>query len=187
MSSLRKTEKFYNVKMLQVLSHFFLVFLAITILITGCSKKEEKTEGGIFLGLTTLDRQQIGIKDIQGKVVLLEFWASWCHPCKTASPYMKKLYDENKDQGFLFFAVNNDDSPSVVKKYVRREKITYPVAFSDGRLEKSIGGIYSLPTFVIIDHTGRETDKFFGFSEEIYTQIDLSVQKHLAARRGPSN
>lgn len=100
----------------------------------------------------------IKLSSFNGKVVLIDFWASWCGPCRAANPYVQKLYRKYKANGFEVFAVSLDVNKPLWLKAIRKDKLTYTqVIDSDGWLSKVAEKYYvdALPTNFLLDRTGK--------------------------------
>ena len=100
----------------------------------------------------------IKLSSFNGKVVLIDFWASWCGPCRAANPYVQKLYKKYQANGFEVFAVSLDVNKPLWLKAIRKDKLTYTqVIDSDGWLSKIAEQYYvdALPTNFLLDKTGK--------------------------------
>jgi peroxiredoxin len=98
----------------------------------------------------------IKLADYKGKVVLLNFWATWCGPCKVEIPWFIEFNKTYKDRGFVVLGVSmDDDGWKSVKPYVAEKKVDYPVVIGNDDLGKLYGGIDSLPTTFLIDRSGK--------------------------------
>jgi len=98
--------------------------------------------------------KKVSLKDYRGKVVFLNFWASWCGPCRGEMPGMDKLYREFKGRGFEILAVNVKDKNDDAVKFIKELKISYPVALDP---EGEIGllyGAWAMPSTYLIDRKG---------------------------------
>jgi thiol-disulfide isomerase/thioredoxin len=94
--------------------------------------------------------------DYKGKVVLLNFWATWCGPCKIEIPWFIEFNKTYKDRGFAVLGVSlDDDGWKSVKPYIAEKKIDYTVVVGNDQVSKSYGDVESLPTTFIIDRDGR--------------------------------
>ncbi|MCZ6673372.1 MAG: TlpA disulfide reductase family protein [Verrucomicrobia bacterium] len=94
------------------------------------------------------------IPDLDGKVVLLDFWASWCAPCKASFPAMEELYQEFKDQGFVILAVSVDSSAKAYKKFADKSGVTFPLVLDAQKKLVSTAEIEVMPTSLMIDKKG---------------------------------
>ena len=100
----------------------------------------------------------IKLSSLTGKVVLIDFWASWCGPCRAANPYIQKLYKKYQANGFEVFAVSLDVNKPLWLKAIRKDKLTYTqVIDSDGWLSKVAEKYYvdAIPTNFLLDKTGK--------------------------------
>jgi peroxiredoxin len=99
---------------------------------------------------------EIKLSDLKGKVVLLNFWATWCGPCKIEMPWFVEFQREYKDKGFAVVAVSLDEEGwEVVKPFAEGLKLNFPVVVGDDELAGKFGGIAALPTTFIIDKEGK--------------------------------
>ena len=97
-----------------------------------------------------------GLSDYKGKVVLLNFWATWCMPCRQEMPSMETLWQKYKAQGFVIVAISNDEgSPSRIESFSKIFKLGFPILLDP---EGKVSGIYKvsgLPTSYLIDRKGK--------------------------------
>lgn len=115
------------------------------------------------LELTTLDGQRVALRDLRGKVVLLNFWATWCPPCKAEMPDLQALYEEHGDaHDFVVVGVNFQEAAAPVEAFVRERGLTFPV-WLDGQGDAGGKlGVRGLPVSFIIDREGRIRDAWNG-------------------------
>lgn len=104
--------------------------------------------------VTTLDGRKISSDSLRGKVVLVNFWATWCPPCREEMPAMERLWQHHKDQGFVIVAVSLDADPAVVKPFVDQHKLTFPVALDPKMDLGNAYGVRALPSSFIVDTQG---------------------------------
>ncbi|WP_331457078.1 MULTISPECIES: TlpA disulfide reductase family protein [Bacillus] len=107
--------------------------------------------------LETTNGQEVHLTDYRGKKVILNFWASWCGPCKIEMPDMEKFYHDTKDKGIEIVAVNataTEKDPSNVKQFLKENKYTFPVLLDQKGQAGAAYQIISIPTSFIIDTKG---------------------------------
>ena len=100
--------------------------------------------------------KSIHLADYKGKVVLLDFWATWCSPCKIEIPWFMDFEREYKDKGLVVLGVSmDDDGWKVVNEYVAKMKMNYPILLGNDNVGNLYGGVDSLPTTFLIDRGGK--------------------------------
>ena len=114
------------------------------------------------IALGTLEGKKISLKDFRGKVVLLNFWASWCVPCREEMPAMEKLYQEYKDKNFVILAVAVKDSKPDTLNFVKEFKLTYPVALDPDAKVGQEYGAWGLPVTYLIGPKGEALARGWG-------------------------
>ncbi len=135
--------------------------------------------------LQDLNGKQVSLSDFKGKVVILDFWATWCPPCVKEIPHFIELYEQYKDQGFAIVGISVDSGGiSVVKSFARKYQVNYPILMTDGRVDKAYGGIPSIPTTFVIDSAGNIRQKYIGYREKAVFEADIKAL--LAEAEAPS-
>jgi peroxiredoxin len=104
--------------------------------------------------LTDLEGRPWKLADLKGKVVLLNFWATWCPPCNRELPDLQALYEKYKDQGFVVLAVS-DEEAGKVKPFIAKRKLTYPVLLDPGRKVNDLFEIEGIPKSFVYDRDGK--------------------------------
>jgi peroxiredoxin len=112
--------------------------------------------------LTDLDGRKLRLSDYKGKVVLLDFWATWCGPCRTEIPHFVEMQNKYGAEGFQVVGVSMDDDAKPVREFSQQYKLNYPVAVGDDKLAELYGGVLGLPVNFIIDREGRIYAKHLG-------------------------
>ena len=105
--------------------------------------------------LESLDGGQISLASLRGKVVLVDFWATWCGPCHMQADILKPLYGEYRDRGVEFLAVDVEETREEVQDFVSENPFPYPVLLDVAGEANGAFGIVALPTLVILDDQGR--------------------------------
>ena len=106
--------------------------------------------------------KKVSLKDFRGKLVLLNFWASWCAPCREEMPAMERLYQRYKDQGFVILGVNVKDDKKSALSFLKELKITFPIAFDPQGEVGLLYGAWGLPVTYLIDTRGTAIARAWG-------------------------
>jgi peroxiredoxin len=106
----------------------------------------------------------VKLSDYKGKVVLLNFWATWCGPCKVEIPEFVEAYSKYRDKGFVILGVLSQDDPpqNELQAFMSDFKMNYPVMREHAQLEESFGTLWALPTSFVIDRNGQVCSKHMG-------------------------
>lgn len=123
----------------------------------------------IDFDLENINGDKESLSDYQGKVVFLNFWATWCGPCRLEMPSMQKLYDEFKDDGLEIVAVNLGERQKTVVKFLEKNELSFPVLLDETNMVAGIYGARSIPTTYIIDRNGNILSMTVG-TREWYTE-----------------
>lgn len=111
--------------------------------------------------LKNLDGEEVKLSDYKGKIVLINFWATWCPPCDREMPHLEKLYNEYKDE-LVILAVDVQESKKTVKKYVEKKGLTFPVLLdTDGRVAREYY-VAAFPTSYFVDADGYFVERVQG-------------------------
>ncbi len=137
------------------------------------------------------DGRLVHLKDYRGKVVLLDFWATWCGPCRVEIPYFTEFERSNKDRGFAVLGVAmDDDGWESVRPFLKELSVNYRVVIGDDKTSDQYGGIEALPTTYLIDRDGRIASTHIGLTpkKEFENAIEQLLQdghSSSASRSGP--
>jgi thiol-disulfide isomerase/thioredoxin len=125
--------------------------------------------------LVDLQGQSVRSADLEGKVVLLDFWATWCPPCRKEIPGFIELQETYGDDGVVVVGVSLDQGgPAVVARFVEKTGINYAVVMGDSRIVEAFGGIPSIPTTFVIDREGRIVERHVGYVSK--SRFEKSIQ-----------
>jgi thiol-disulfide isomerase/thioredoxin len=143
-----------------------------------CGK--EKRESPLRLApdftLRTLDGKEITLSKLKGKVILLDFWATWCSPCRESIPHLIQLYKAYQKKGLEVIGINMDKRDmETVRQFAMSMNIPYPIVMTSGQEERDYG-VTGLPSTILIDKKGRVRKKILGFTSEIAKQMTATVQ-----------
>ena len=117
--------------------------------------------------LETLDGDSIASSSLKGKVAIVNFWASWCAPCREEMPFLVDLRNEFRDRGFDVIGIAQDpENLGDILAQVEELGINYTIAIGDGILEDALGGVYAIPTTFILDRDSTVVAKHVGLVSE---------------------
>jgi thiol-disulfide isomerase/thioredoxin len=134
--------------------------------------------------LKDLAGKDLSLASAHGKVILLNFWATWCGPCRAEIPTLIELQNRYKDRLLIIGLVVDDDDPDAVKQVVDSEGINYPVALATDNIRITYGGIPALPTVFVINSDSRIVQKHVGlFNPALYeTEVRALLDLPIAAK-----
>ncbi len=115
--------------------------------------------------LPNLDGKKVSLKEFRGKVVFLNFWATWCVPCREEMPAMEKLYQEFKQKNFVVLAVNVKDRKQEAVNFVKELKLSYPIVIDPDAQVGLLYGAWGLPTTYLIGPKGEGLARAWGPAE----------------------
>jgi peroxiredoxin len=119
-------------------------------------KKESERKRAPEFELRTSDGKPVRLADYAGKVVLLDFWATWCTPCKSSMPWLNELHQKYGPEGFTLLGISMDeDGWSAVKPFVEKIEIKYPIVLGTKRVAYLYGDVEALPLAFFIDRNQR--------------------------------
>jgi peroxiredoxin len=107
--------------------------------------------------LATADGKAFRLSEHRGKTVLINFWATWCPPCREEMPALERLYKKHKDRGLVLVAVSIDGNPKAVPPYVRASKLTFPIVLDPSAEVANKYGVRALPSSFVVDRQGAMT------------------------------
>jgi len=140
------------------------VLLAGLVLLAGCSVAQGNASGKApDFSLQSINGKTIRLSDYNNKVVILNFFATWCPPCREEIPDFIELVNTTDKERFVIIGISIEKGDeSAVKKFAADRKINYPILVDDGFVSKTYGPINSIPTTFIIDKKGNITEKIIG-------------------------
>lgn len=112
--------------------------------------------------LTDMNGQQVDLREFAGKPILLNFWATWCGPCKFEIPAFVELQDEYRDDGFTVLGVSVDDPAPALQAFADEYKMNYPVLMADDAIQDAYGPIFAIPVSFFIRKDGTICKRHFG-------------------------
>jgi peroxiredoxin len=131
--------------------------------------------------LRDTDGNKVSLSDYRGKAVLINFWATWCAPCKIEMPWLISLQDQYASQGFQILGISSDDSSvsrADIAHFGQQEKIDYPLLLGDDAVSRKYGGIDFLPTSFFVGRDGKVVAESAGLVSK--DEIEANIKKALA-------
>lgn len=151
-------------------------FLSASRVVSTAYVKPEERKMAPDFTLDDASGTPVRLSDYRGKVVLLNFWATWCGPCRMEMPLFVEFQQAYRDRGFSVLGVSVDDEGwSAVRPYVDAKKINYPVMVAGGQISNLFGGLKAIPTTLIIDRHGRIAATHTGLCRKDEYEGDLKA------------
>src|SRR5258708_7711499 len=125
--------------------------------------------------LNDLDGKPFSLAEAKGKIVLLNFWATWCGPCRAEIPDLVDLQKRYVDKLEIIALATDEDDADQVRRFVRQAGINYRVAMTSDEVRSSYGGIAALPTAFVIDSLGRIVQKHVGLNDPAIYELELKA------------
>jgi peroxiredoxin len=125
----------------------------------------------------------VRLSDKGGSVVYLDFWASWCGPCKQSFPWMNEMQSKYKSKGFQVIAVNVDGRTEDAKKFLTQTPANFTVAFDSKGVNPKAYGVKGMPTSYLIGRDGRVLYQHQGFRESDRAELEKKIQNALEGKK----
>jgi thiol-disulfide isomerase/thioredoxin len=155
-----------------------IILLTIVIGCSGGGESESLSGGAPDFSLPAVDGSIVKMSDYSGKVILVDFWATWCPPCQEMIPVLSRLHKAYSDKGLVILGISLDkDGLGVLGTFVHENMIPYKVVMGDNRISNAFGGVSSIPTLYMVDREGRLVRKLTGFHS--YGQLEEQVKRYL--------
>ncbi len=131
--------------------------LIASVLFAGCNRSNRAQDHppAPDFSLTDLQGNKLQLSAYRGKVVLLDFWATWCAPCRAEIPQFVRLQKQYQAEGLQIIGISLDDDVKPVREFYREFAMNYPIAMGNDKLAQEYGGILGLPVAFVIDRQGR--------------------------------
>lgn len=157
-----------------------LVFVALRVWpqIAAAVGADSAASGQPAFELATITGATVSSDELRGHVVLVNFWATWCPPCRMEMPGFQSVYDRRRADGFVILGIAADAGTAGVERFLTERGITYPVAMATPSVTRAFGGPRTLPTSFLIDRSGRIRYRVEGIFTSV--ALDRAVQRLLS-------
>lgn len=154
----------------------FVLCMAGLFLLAQCGKeKKSLTSSAPDFTLKTLDGQEITLSQLKGKTVLLDFWATWCGPCRESIPHLIQLYHRYRQNGFELIGMDVGESDvEAVRRFVKSMDIPYPIVVTPDDVAKRYR-VSGIPATFLIDKEGNIRERIAGFNSTIAEELSRKV------------
>ena len=128
------------------------------------------------------ERGELQLSSLRGKAVVVNFWASWCQPCKEEAPHLQEVWREHRDRGLVVVGLDSKDFRQDGRRFVRRFEWTFPIAFDGGGDVSKDYGVTGYPETFVIDRSGRVVEALVGAvnSDEDRERLQAAIDEALA-------
>jgi peroxiredoxin len=164
-----------------------ILVLAGTLMLVSCKDDAEMTQAEMGrkapdFSLKDLEGNTVKLSDYAGKVVVLDFWATWCHACKEAAPVLESIYRKHKDDDFILLGITIDSgfgAEENVRTFMEKFEQTYPMLWDDKRTSDAYG-VIKIPTTYILDREHFIVDRIIGFLPGLEEKMEERITGELA-------
>ncbi|UCG39226.1 MAG: TlpA family protein disulfide reductase [bacterium] len=158
-----------------------LLLLLLTAALAGCSGKEagqELSGGAPDFVLPAVDGAMVKLSDYSGKVILVDFWATWCPPCQEMIPVLSRIHRDYAGKGLVVLGVAMDrEGLEVLGPFIHENQIPYRILMGNDRTTRAFGGVATIPTLFIVDREGRLVRKLVGYHS--YGELEDQIRRYL--------
>jgi thiol-disulfide isomerase/thioredoxin len=134
------------------------------------------------LALASATGEPVSLEALRGKVVYVDFWASWCGPCKRSFPWMAEMQRKYGEQGFVVLAVNVDKKRADAERFLQSVPAPFTVVFDEAGRVPAAWNVRAMPTSVLVDATGRVVAVESGFRDERKAEVEARIRAALPVR-----
>jgi len=127
--------------------------------------------------LRAADGKNLRLQEQRGQVVLVNFWATWCGPCKQEMPHLNRLYEKYRASGFVLLAVNIDEDPRLAVGMAQRMGLKFPVLLDGDKKVSKLYDLSSMPSTVMIDRDGRVRHIHLGYREGLEDLYEKQIRE----------
>jgi peroxiredoxin len=127
--------------------------------------------------LRTMDGKNLRLQELRGQVVLVNFWATWCGPCRQEMPHLNRLYDKYRSSGFVMLGVNIDDEPEKAIGLANKLGLHFPVLLDNDKKVSRLYDLSTMPSTVVIDRDGKVRYVHRGYRDGYEDNYDKQIRE----------
>ncbi|MFV2060726.1 MAG: TlpA family protein disulfide reductase [Gammaproteobacteria bacterium] len=157
----------------RLLTLLFIALLTFSVTITATSAQKAPE-----FSLKT-DSGTITLNDLKGKVVYLDFWASWCVPCRKSFPWMNAMHVKYSSKGLVILAINLDKKPEAVAKFLKQYPAKFKIAYDPSGKSAEAYKVLGMPSSYILDRNGNIVSTHIGFREKDKAELEKKINEVL--------
>lgn len=158
-----------------VVATFWIALVALLLVACAGGDVVDETAVSRNLPLQTLAGEEVNLSDYAGNVVLVNFWATWCAPCREEMPELEAFYQAHQDDGFVLLAVNAGESANRAQGYIDEGGYTFPIILDpDGLVEDYFGGVLGMPTTFVLDQQGEVVYQHVGMLDQAILDAEVA-------------
>ncbi len=160
-----------------MIKYFKLILIISTIFfIIFCPNKgaNKTVAAGNDFTLSSLEGETYTLKKLIGKVVIVDFWATWCPPCRREIPHLVNFYEKYKDKGLIILGVSNEDTVTL-DNFKKENNITYPILLGNNEVFQKFG-VRSIPHTIFIDKKGNVRKTQIGYSDDFLPEFESLIE-----------
>lgn len=128
--------------------------------------------------MTIIDNEPMSLNSLKGKLVILDFWASWCGPCRNSIPFYNEMHEKYADDGLIIIGINVNENEATIRKAIEDLNIKYYMAMPENKLNAHFQ-VQGIPSMYMFDRDGNQIDNFVGYGPETDNQIESLIMDNI--------
>jgi len=157
-------------------TNLFGLHLALCLLLMFCASPLLAAQPAPNLNLKTLENSNLKISDLKGDVVYVDFWATWCPPCRQSFPWMEEMYQRYSDLGFKVVAISLDNKREVIDQFLKTMKVNFTIAHDPSGESANEFKVKGMPSSYLIDRKGNIHMTHLGFNDRDKEKLESEIK-----------
>jgi len=155
------------------------IVVSLSILFSGSTNSASVNQVSPDFTLSSSTKQNIRLAELRGQVVMINFWATWCNPCRVEMPHLQKIYAQYKDIGFTVLGVNIDKNKTKAHKMARNLGAKFPILFDNTQKVSKLYAIKTMPLTLLVDRDGKVRKIYQGYKPGYEKKYAADIRKLL--------